>query len=671
MARIDSRRIGRFALLAAAGLVTAELLTRAAQVGSAAWLAHRAGLSADEREASERLARELTYERVLQTVDAYPVMLAPSDKPVVATYGSATPDLFPSHSKAEKPAPGVVRIVFFGESATAEGAPLRVEEQLAKRFGQGKVEVVNVGAPMANSASTLLLLRRFLPDMPAHVVVVEHGLGDLVYYRARGRGALEVLSGRARMDEPALGATNGGGLLGVVLRKRRTPDDAVPAWFGEAMFTEPMSNDLQMARAAFLDGFDIAFVTPPAPDVGSLAPAQRDAFDAGLRLEFPILGGLSAYSNEMSEYRRRLLDLGRTTGALVVDTEAAMRDGKDLFRAAHRLTPDGKSHFADALAEALAPRVAAWLEKGAPLPSRRALAAPRSLEMPPGGLPTDHPRDGTCVRGPCPENACFVPAGKATYGYGLPVLERHVETVIGAIGFGSLLWDEDDGPPVETNLSAFCIDRTEASEADRARCVTASACPPYVDAPHPEEPDPARFPAVMPTAIDAEAYCAFRGGRLPTDAEWEAAARGSGERLMPWGDEWTGKEANYCGRECKVGLAKDFDDGAPAAAPIGRFPGKSPYGLVDAAGNLWEWAADCFASQMHHALPAGTRDPIAAPERGCRRFLRGGSFQSYAGFLEKRNSEGLPDVDVPTRGVRCVYDFGIVHQPILGHAEGR
>jgi formylglycine-generating enzyme required for sulfatase activity len=136
---------------------------------------------------------------------------------------------------------------------------------------------------------------------------------------------------------------------------------------------------------------------------------------------------------------------------------------------------------------------------------------------------------------------------------------------------------------------------------------------------------------------------------------------------LPWGDKWTGKEANFCGKECRFGKRDDHDDGSPAVAPIGHFSSTSPYGLIDTAGNLWEWAADCFASGAHWAVPPGSQDPVYAPEAGCRRFLRGGGYSSYAGFLEKRNAEGLPDVDVPSRGARCVFDFGIEHKPFSGH----
>ncbi len=80
------------------------------------------------------------------------------------------------------------------------------------------------------------------------------------------------------------------------------------------------------------------------------------------------------------------------------------------------------------------------------------------------------------------------------------------------------------------------------------------------------------------------------------------------------------------------------------------------------AGNVWEWVGDCFENSIRRLVPAGTRDPLAKEKPGCRRFLRGGSWQSFGGILERRTAEGMFDIDVVGRGVRCVYDFGTQHK---------
>lgn len=210
----------------------------------------------------------------------------------------------------------------------------------------------------------------------------------------------------------------------------------------------------------------------------------------------------------------------------------------------------------------------------------------------------------------------YVPAGEFTMGS----------------SEADLLADDDEKPQHVVLLDAFWIDKTEVTNAQYRKCVEAGACQPSACADKPDY-NADDQPVNCVDWEGAAAYAEWVGGRLPTEAEWEKAARGADRRIYPWGDKFDGSKLN----------GWSADDGYRFSAPVGSYAtGASFYGGLDMAGNVWEWVADWYSQGYYEDSP--DENP-AGPRTGAMRVLRGGAFRSLQRSARCANRYGYFPVD--------------------------
>jgi eukaryotic-like serine/threonine-protein kinase len=226
---------------------------------------------------------------------------------------------------------------------------------------------------------------------------------------------------------------------------------------------------------------------------------------------------------------------------------------------------------------------------------------------------------------------------------------------------GRFLMGSDSGPKDErpahvVTVSSLEIDRYEVTNEQYAACVKDGKCKePVLLSSHRRKdyyrnPDFADYPVIFVDWYQANLFCQYAGGRLPTEAEWEKAARGDDmkARTYPWGETPPMCDlANMGGAMSCVG---DTDR-------VGRRPaGQSPYGAMDMAGNVWEWVSDWYDADYYQSSPA--TDP-QGPTQGRLKVMRGGCWESGADSLRVscRKAE-LPSTWAYNVGFRCVYRQG-------------
>jgi formylglycine-generating enzyme required for sulfatase activity len=255
----------------------------------------------------------------------------------------------------------------------------------------------------------------------------------------------------------------------------------------------------------------------------------------------------------------------------------------------------------------------------------------------------------------------FVPSGEFTMGSSREMaayarklcIEFSGENAIATCKASAFV---NEQPAHQVKVGAFWIDKTEVSNGQYQKCVEAGKCAApllntsfsrstyYGDLVYQD------YPVINIEWSMASAYCTWAGGKLPTEAQWEYAARGPESLIYPWGNTFERDKLNYCDINCGALSDAAYDDGHPDTAPVGSYPsGASWVGALDMAGNVREWVSDWYGPYS----PADVENP-AGPEVGESKIPRGGSWYDTPDDTRSTNrGSELLDYYRHNLGFRC------------------